>query len=439
MSRIKTLILGAAGRDFHVFNTVYRDNPDYEIVAFTATQIPYINDRKYPAGLAGKLYPKGIPIFDESELENLIKKYSIEQCIFAYSDISHETVMHLASRCNAVGSNFVLIGAEKTMVKSKKPVISVCAIRTGSGKSQTSRAICASLKKLGKKVVAVRHPMPYGDLVKQAVQRFATYGDMVKQKCTIEEMEEYEPYTSRGMVVYAGVDYEKILREAEKEADIIIWDGGNNDIPFYKSDLQIVVFDPLRAGHELKYHPGETNARMCDVAVINKEDSAKKEDIDLVKKNIRAMAPKAIIIDADSPLTVSNSEIIKGKKVLVIEDGPTLTHGGMKIGAGTVAAKQFNAIPIDPKSYAVGTIKETFEKYPEIGILLPAIGYSGQQIKDLEETINKVPCDAVIIGTPIDLSRLIKIKKPTVRVEYDLKETSKPTLEDIIKKKFGFK
>ena len=437
MARIKTIIIGAAGRDFHNFNTVYRDNENYDVLAFTATQIPYINDRKYPAELAGKLYPKGIPIYDESELESLIKKYKVEQCVFSYSDVSHETVMHLASRCNAAGSDFVLISAEKTMVKSTKPVIAVCAIRTGSGKSQTSRAICASLKKMGKKVVAVRHPMPYGDLVKQAVQRFATYEDMKKHKCTIEEMEEYEPYTSRGMVIYAGVDYEKILRQAEKEADIIIWDGGNNDTSFYKPDMYVVVFDPLRAGHELKYHPGEINARMCDVAVINKEDSAKKEDIELVKKNIKQMAPKAIVIDAESPLLVSNPELIKGKKVLVIEDGPTLTHGGMKIGAGIVAAKQFNATPVDPRNYAVGTIKETFEKYPGIGILLPAMGYSDQQIKDLEETINKVPCDAVIIGTPIDLTKLVKIKKPVVRVEYNLKEISKPTLEELLKKKFS--
>jgi len=434
LARIKTIIIGAAGRDFHNFNTVYRDNENYDVLAFTATQIPYINDRKYPAELAGKLYPKGIPIYDESELESLIKKYKVEQCVFSYSDVSHETVMHLASRCNAAGSDFVLISAEKTMVKSTKPVIAVCAIRTGSGKSQTSRAICASLKKMGKKVVAVRHPMPYGDLVKQAVQRFATYEDMKKHKCTIEEMEEYEPYTSRGMVIYAGVDYEKILRQAEKEADIIIWDGGNNDTSFYKPDMYVVVFDPLRAGHELKYHPGEINARMCDVAVINKEDSAKKEDIELVKKNIKQMAPKAIVIDAESPLLVSNPELIKGKKVLVIEDGPTLTHGGMKIGAGIVAAKQFNATPVDPRNYAVGTIKETFEKYPGIGILLPAMGYSDQQIKDLEETINKVPCDAVIIGTPIDLTKLVKIKKPVVRVEYNLKEISKPTLEELLKK-----
>jgi len=437
LARIKTIIIGAAGRDFHNFNTVYRDNENYDVLAFTATQIPYINDRKYPAELAGKLYPKGIPIYDESELESLIKKYKVEQCVFSYSDVSHETVMHLASRCNAAGSDFVLISAEKTMVKSTKPVIAVCAIRTGSGKSQTSRAICASLKKMGKKVVAVRHPMPYGDLVKQAVQRFATYEDMKKHKCTIEEMEEYEPYTSRGMVIYAGVDYEKILRQAEKEADIIIWDGGNNDTSFYKPDMYVVVFDPLRAGHELKYHPGEINARMCDVAVINKEDSAKKEDIELVKKNIKQMAPKAIVIDAESPLLVSNPELIKGKKVLVIEDGPTLTHGGMKIGAGIVAAKQFNATPVDPRNYAVGTIKETFEKYPGIGILLPAMGYSDQQIKDLEETINKVPCDAVIIGTPIDLTKLVKIKKPVVRVEYNLKEISKPTLEELLKKKFS--
>jgi len=437
LARIKTIIIGAAGRDFHNFNTVYRDNENYDVLAFTATQIPYINDRKYPAELAGKLYPKGIPIYDESELESLIKKYKVEQCVFSYSDVSHETVMHLASRCNAAGSDFVLISAEKTMVKSTKPVIAVCAIRTGSGKSQTSRAICASLKKMGKKVVAVRHPMPYGDLVKQAVQRFATYEDMKKHKCTIEEMEEYEPYTSRGMVIYAGVDYEKILRQAEKEADIIIWDGGNNDTSFYKPDMYVVVFDPLRAGHELKYHPGEINARMCDVAVINKEDSAKKEDIELVKKNIKQMAPKAIVIDAESPLLVSNPELIKGKKVLVIEDGPTLTHGGMKIGAGIVAAKQFNATPVDPRNYAVGTIKETFEKYPGIGILLPAMGYSDQQIKDLEETINKVPCDAVIIGTPIDLTKLVKIKKPAVRVEYNLKEISKPTLEELLKKKFS--
>lgn len=438
--RKKVIILGAAGRDFHVFNTVYRNRKACCVIAFTATQIPNIAGRKYPAKLAGKLYPKGIPIYAEDYLEKLIQKHSVNECVFAYSDVSHEQVMHLCSRCNATGADFVLTGTRETMLKSKKPVIAVCAVRTGSGKGPTSRRICEILKKIGKKVVVIRHPMPYGDIAKQEVQRFSSYEDLIKHKCTIEEMEEYEPYTSRGIVVFAGVDYEKILRKAEKEADVIIWDGGNNDTPFIKPDLHITVFDPLRAGHELKYHPGETNARMCDIAIINKENSAKKEDIELVKKNIKQLNSTAIVIDADSPLTIDKPELIQGKHVLVIEDGPTLTHGGMHTGAGTIIAQKYNAVPVDARKYAVGTIKETFEKYSHIpSSILPAMGYSKQQIKDLERTINAVKCDTVIVGTPIDLTNIIKINKPVARVHYELKEKSKLDLEKIIYKKFNIK
>lgn len=427
------IILGAAGRDFSVFNYFYRNNSDYEVVAFTATQIPDIAGRKYPAELAGELYPEGIPIFPEEELSELIKKHKVDEVVFAYSDVPHEYVMHKAAEANAAGADFLVSGKQKSMIKSTKPVIAVCATRTGCGKSQTSRRVYKILQSLGKKVVAIRHPMPYGDLAKQAVQRFATYEDMKKHECTIEEMEEYESYVNDGLVIYAGVDYEAILREAEKEADIILWDGGNNDTPFYEPDLHITVFDPLRAGHELKYYPGETNARMCSIAVINKEDSAKKEDIETVKANIKQLNPSAKIIDAESKLIIENEEAVKGKKVLVVEDGPTLTHGEMFTGAGTVAAEKLGAEPIDVRDFAVGTIKETFEKYPNIPKVLPAMGYSDQQIKDLEETINAADCDAAVIGTPIDLGKIININKPFARVKYELKETSKPDLEEILK------
>ena len=431
--KIRVLIMGAAGRDFHNFNTCFRDNPQYEVVAFTATQIPDIADKKYPRELAGKLYPKGIPIYDECELEKLIDKLKVDQVVFAYSDVPHEVVMHKASRVLAKGADFRLMGPDATMVQSTKPVVSVCAVRTGCGKSQTSRAVVKALQKLGKKVVAIRHPMPYGDLAQQKVQRFATIEDMKKHKCTIEEMEEYEPHIAKGVVVYAGVDYEAILREAEKEADVILWDGGNNDFSFYKSDLEIVVVDPHRAGHETAYHPGEVNFRRADVIIINKIDTADLEGIEEVRQAIRETNPDATVIDAASPLFVENYKAIQGKRVLVVEDGPTLTHGEMGYGAGVIAALKYGAAElIDPKPYAVGKLKETFAKYPDVEDLLPAMGYGGQQVKDLETTINKTPCDLVVIGTPIDLRRVCKIKHPTVRVEYELQEIGAPDLADVL-------
>ncbi len=432
----KVLIMGAAGRDFHNFNVYYRDNKDYEVVAFTATQIPDIDGRKYPAELAGGLYPEGIPIYAESDLVKLIKENNIDQVVFSYSDVPHEVVMHKASLVNAVGAEFILLGARQTQVKTEKPLVTICATRTGCGKSQTTRAVVKALKAKGKKVVSIRHPMPYGDLVAQKVQRFAELEDLKKHKCTIEEMEEYEPHIAMGSVIYAGVDYEAILREAEKEADVIIWDGGNNDISFYCSDkmVNIVVVDPHRPGHEVSYHPGETNLNLADVVVINKIDSADMDDILEVRDNIREINPDAIVIDGASPLTVDKPELIKGKNVLVVEDGPTLTHGEMTYGAGVVAAEKYGCADlVDPREWAVGTIDETFVKYPEIGILLPAMGYGEQQVKDLEETINAVECDAVVIATPIDLNRVCKIDKPTVRVSYDLQEIGKPTIADVLK------
>jgi len=437
MHKIKTIIMGAAGRDFHNFNTVYRDNETYDVVAFTATQIPNIHGRKYPAVLAGKLYPNGIPIFEESELEQLIKKHNIDEVVFSYSDVSNNYVMDKASFVMSVGAHFKFLGAHDTMIESTKPVIAVVAVRTGSGKSQTSRKVAGLLHAMGKKVVAVRHPMPYGDLTKQICQRFATVEDMKKHDCTIEEMEEYEPHITSGTIIYAGVDYETILREAEKEADVIIWDGGNNDMSFYKPNLTICVADPHRPGHELSYYPGANNIRLADVVVINKVDSADRKNVDIVRENIRKVNNDAIIVEGASPITVENSSIIEGKKVLVIEDGPTLTHGEMKFGAGVLAAQKFGASEIiDPRPYAVASIAETFQKYPGIGILLPAMGYGEKQLKDLEKTINKVPCDAVIIGTPIDLSRIIKIEKPSTRVRYDLEEITKPNLAEILKNFF---
>lgn len=434
MSKVKTIIMGAAGRDFHNFNLIYRDNAKYEVVAFTATQIPDIEGRQYPAELAGKLYPLGIPIYDESVLEKLVEEHNIEEVVFSYSDIAHEDVMHKASKVIAWGAHFKILGGQPSMVKSTKPVIAVGAVRTGCGKSQTTRRVAEILKNAGLKVVAIRHPMPYGDLAKQKVQRYATLDDLQKHKCTIEEMEEYEPHITTGTIIYSGVDYEAIVREAEKEADIILWDGGNNDMPFYKPDLNIVVVDPHRPGHERLYYPGETNLLMADVVVINKIDTANAADVELVRNNIREVNPKAIIIDAASPITVENSALIEGKSALVVEDGPTLTHGEMKYGAGMVAAEKFGAAEVvDPRPFTMGSITETFEKYPEIGELLPAMGYGDQQVKDLEKTIANTKCDVVIIGTPIDLRRVIDVKQPSVRVTYDLQEIGHPNLVDVLK------
>lgn len=436
MSKRNVIIMGAAGRDFHNFNVYFRDNEDYNVVAFTATQIPNIDDRKYPAELAGKLYPDGIKIYPEADLVKLIKENDVHEVVFSYSDVQFDYVMTKASIVNAAGVSFRLMGAEETMVKSTKPVVSVLAVRTGCGKSQTSRKIVKLLTEAGKKVVAIRHPMPYGDLVKQKVQRFATLGDLKKHECTIEEIEEYEPHIALGGIIYAGVDYEAILREAEKEADVILWDGGNNDTSFYKADVTFTVADPHRPGHELYYYPGNTSLRMADAVVINKIDSAAGEDILEVIDNVRHENPEATIIEAASPLFVDKPEVIKGKRVLVVEDGPTLTHGEMQYGAGTVAAEKMGAAEIvDPRPYTVKSITETYEKYPNIGILLPAMGYGEQQMKDLEETINKVDCDSVVIGTPIDLGRILKINKPSTRVQYELQEIGTNTLELVLKEK----
>jgi predicted GTPase len=437
MKKRNIIIIGAAGRDFHNFNTYYRHNELYNVVAFTAAQIPDIDDRKYPKELAGPLYPEGIPIYPQDKLPQLIKDLEVDECIFAYSDISYQGVMGISAIVNAAGADFTLLGPKNTSLKSTKPVISVCAVRTGSGKSQTSRKVIEILMENGLKVVAVRHPMPYGDLVAQRVQRFATVEDLKKHHCTIEEMEEYEPHVARGNIIYAGVDYEDILRAAENDpdgCDVILWDGGNNDFPFYRPDLAITVVDPHRPGHELSYYPGEVSLRMADVAVINKVDSARPEAIAIVEENTKKINPNAIIIKAESQITVDNPEIIKGKRVLVVEDGPTLTHGEMKIGAGTVAAERFGAKElVDPRPYTVGKLKDTFNIYPHIGTLLPAMGYGEQQLKDLEETINNTDCDAVIIGTPVDLNRIITINKPSTRVHYELNEITQPNLKDILK------
>jgi len=437
-NRKRIIIMGAAGRDFHNFNTLYRDNNDVEVVAFTATQIPDIFGRKYPASLAGKLYPKGIPIYDEKKLLDLIAKHRIDEVVFSYSDVPYQYIMEKAAYVNAAGARFAVEGGAPTMIKSTKPVVAVCAVRTGCGKSQTTRAVAKVLQDMGKKVVAIRHPMPYGDLAKQACQRFATLKDLVKHKCTIEEREEYEPHIVNGVIVYAGVDYEMIIREAEKEADVILWDGGNNDMSFYKPDLTITVVDPHRPGHEISYYPGQQNLLMADVVVINKIDSADPEDVAEVRSNIRNYNPKAIIIEAASPVMVEDYQKIKGKRVLVVEDGPTLTHGEMPYGAGIVAAEKYGAIEfVDPRPYTVNSITDTFKKYPEIGTLLPAMGYSPQQVKDLETTINKTKCDLVVIATPIDLTRLIKINKPSVRVFYSLQEIGSPDLAGVLKDYFG--
>ncbi|HHT68542.1 MAG TPA: GTPase [Firmicutes bacterium] len=436
MSKINVIIIGAAGRDFHNFNTYYRDNEKYNVVAFTATQIPDIHGRQYPPELAGKLYPNGIPIYEQAELENLIKKHNVDDCVFAFSDIHYVDLMNLSSIVNAAGATFTLLGPKHTMIKSKKPVVAVCATRTGTGKSQTSRTVAEYLMKQGLKVVAIRHPMPYGDLAAQKVQRYSTIDDLAKHKCTIEEMEEYEPHIERGNVIYSGVDYQAILNEAENDpegCDVILWDGGNNDFPFYQPDLMITVADPHRAGHELTYYPGEVNMRIADVIVINKMDSASPEGIETVRNSIRKVNPNAIVVDGASPIRVDNAELIRGKRVLIVEDGPTLTHGDMKLGAGTIAAQKFGAAEIvNPRDKAVGKLKETYEIYPHIGDLLPAMGYSDQQRADLEATIANVDCDSVIIGTPIDLNRIVKIKQPNTRVYYDLQEIGSPNLSEVL-------
>ena len=430
------IIIGAAGRDFHNFNTYYRGNDSYNVVAFTAAQIPDIDGRKYPTELAGDLYPDGIPIYAEEDLPNLIEDFNVDDCVFSYSDVPYERVMSVSALVNASGANFMLLGPADTMVKSTKPLIAVGAVRTGCGKSQTSRRILELLMEKGLKVVAIRHPMPYGNLVEQRVQRFATIDDLHKHKCTVEEMEEYEPHVVRGDVIYAGVDYEDILHAAENDpdgCDVVLWDGGNNDFPFYKPDLNITVVDPHRPGHELRYYPGEVTLRLSDVVVINKMYTADPEGIQTVRESIAKVAPKAIVVDAASPIKVDDPSLIRGKRVLVVEDGPTLTHGEMKIGAGTVAARKFGAAEmVDPRPYTVGKLSETFEIYPNIGTLLPAMGYSEEQLKDLETTINNTDCDSVVIGTPIDLNRLIKIKKPNTRVHYDLQEIGQPDLKEII-------
>lgn len=436
-SPVRVIIMGAAGRDFHNFNVFFRGNKGYRVTAFTATQIPGIEGRTYPRELAGRQYPKGIPIYPEERLLELIKKDRVDEVVFAYSDVSHEYVMHKASVVLAAGPDFRLMGGRTTMLKSKKPVVSVCAVRTGSGKSQTSRAVSRILQARGYRVVAVRHPMPYGDLKEQACQRFGTLEDLNKHHCTIEEREEYEAYVVNGMVIYAGVDYEQILREAEKEADIILWDGGNNDLPFYKPDLHIVVADPYRPGHELKYHPGEANVRMADVVVINKVNTADPKDVEVVKKNIEELNPKAIIVEGASIIKVDNEELVRGKKVLVIEDGPTVTHGGMSIGAGVIAAKTFGASEIvDPRPYALGSIREAYKKYPHMTSILPALGYGDAQVRELEKTINAIPCDLVVIGTPIDLRNVLTLNKPAVRAKYELQEQGSPNLREILNQRY---
>lgn len=436
--RQRILIMGAAGRDFHNFNMAFRDDDAVEVVAFTATQIPDIEGRLYPPELAGPLYPKGVAIYAETDLDQLIREHDVDEVIFAYSDVSHETVMHKASQVLAAGADFRLMGGKSTMLRASQPVVAVCAVRTGSGKSQTTRKVCDELRAMGKRVVAVRHPMPYGNLVSQAVQRFGSHEDLDRHQCTIEEREEYEPHLDRGIVVYAGVDYAAILRQAEQEADVIVWDGGNNDLPFFKPDLHIVVVDPHRPTHGTTYHPGETNLRSADVVVINKVDTADLQHIATARDGVYAVNPDAVIVEAASPIFVDHPEAIRGKDVLVIEDGPTLTHGEMTYGAGVVAARRFGAAQIiDPRPWAVGSIAETFKAYPDTGPLLPAMGYGEQQIRDLSETINNVPCDLVIIATPIDLTRVATIHRPAERVRYELQEIGRPTLAEILKERFG--
>jgi len=433
MQKIKVVIMGAAGRDFHNFNVYFRNNIAYEVVAFTATQIPGIESRIYPPELSGPNYPRGIPIYPEEELPRLIREHNIDQVIFAYSDVSHEYVMHKASIALACGADFRLMGPKTTMLKAKVPVVSVGAVRTGSGKSQTSRQVAKILKNKGLRVVVIRHPMPYGDLRRQIWQRFASYEDLDKHECTIEEREEYEPHIDNSIIVYAGVDYEKILREAEKEADIIVWDGGNNDLPFYKPDLHIVVADPHRVGHEITYHPGEANLRMANVVIINKVDTADPKNVKQVKENIKMVNPKAVVLDASSPITIDKPELITGKRALIIEDGPTLTHGYMPYGAATIIAQKLEPSEIvNPKPYSIGSIKEAYKKYSHLGALLPALGYGEKQIAELKETIDRVPCDVVVIGTPIDLRRVMTINKPTARVKYELQVLGPVSLEQTL-------
>ncbi|HIB31780.1 MAG TPA: GTPase [Candidatus Marinimicrobia bacterium] len=433
MPKLNVIIMGAAGRDFHNFNTYYRNNDLYQVVAFTATQIPNIEGRLYPPKLAGELYPEGIPIHDEGELINLIQSNHVDEVVFSYSDIQHEDVMHLGSMVNAAGADFKMMGMTHTAIKSTKPVIGICAVRTGCGKSQTTRRVSEIFKNAGKKVAVIRHPMPYGDLGIQAVQRFSSLDDLKKHNCTIEEMEEYEPHINRGTIVYAGVDYEAIIRKAEQEADIILWDGGNNDMPFYKTDLLLVVADPHRSGHETQYYPGETNLRLADVVIINKIRTADPGNVEKLRSSISQVNPKATVVDAASPVTVEDPDVIAGKRVLVVEDGPTLTHGDMKYGAGVVAAKQCGAAGlVDPRPFAKGSIAETFDHYPDIGTLLPAMGYGDDQVRDLEDTINSADCEAVVIGTPIDLRRIVDIKHPSTRVTYELEEIGEHTLDDIL-------
>ena len=436
MARERVLIMGAAGRDFHNFNVVFRNNARYQVVAFTATQIPNIEGRVYPPALAGPLYPEGIPIYPEADLERLIRELHVDTVVFAYSDVSHEYVMHRASRALAAGADFMLLGPHRTMLSSRKPVIAVCAARTGSGKSQTTRYVSDILRHMGLKVAVVRHPMPYGDLTQQVAQRFASYEDLDRYHCTIEEREEYEPHLDRGNVVFAGVDYARILAMAEEEADVILWDGGNNDLPFFRPDLHIVVVDPLRAGHETRYYPGESNVRMADVVVINKVDTASADQVRQVRENVRALNPAAVIVEAASPIFVEDPQSLRGKRVLVIEDGPTLTHGEMSFGAGVVAAQKFGARElVDPRPYAVGSIRETFAKYPHIGPLLPAMGYGEEQIAELEATINATPCDVVLVATPIDIRRVARIEHPTDRVRYELQVIGEPTLADLVRER----
>lgn len=438
MSPIRTLIMGAAGRDFHNFNVYYRDNPAYEVVAFTATQIPNIDGRRYPTELAGTQYPRGIPIFPESDLVKLIQEEKIDQVVFAYSDVNHNYVMSKASQVLAAGADFRLLGAHHTQVKSTKPVVSIGAVRTGAGKSQTTRRVSLILRDMGYKVAAIRHPMPYGNLVAQTVERFAEYDDLEEFECTIEEREEYEPHLENGVIVYAGVDYERILRQAEQEVDIILWDGGNNDLPFYVSDYHIVVADPHRPGHERTYYPGQANVRAADAFVINKVDTADPESVIAVRESLRELNPNAVVVEAASPIFVEDPNAIRGARVLVVEDGPTLTHGEMAYGAGWVAARRFGAGEIvDPRPYAVGSIAATYAKYPNTGAVLPAMGYGDQMVNELEATINAADVDMVIIGTPIDLGRLLKINKPSQRVRYELQEIGQPTLADLLAAKFG--
>lgn len=434
MPRIKVIIMGAAGRDFHNFNVYFRDNKSYEVVAFTATQIPGIEDKRYPPELAGKLYPEGIQIFSEEELPDLIKKYDVSQVIMAYSDISHEEVMHKASLVLSCGADFRLMGTKNTMIKTTVPLISICAVRTGSGKSQTTRKVASILRAKGRRVVVIRHPMPYGDLVKQTIQRFETLEDLDKHDCTIEEREEYEPHINQGTVVYAGIDYGRILKEAEKDADVIIWDGGNNDFSFFKPNLQIVVMDPHRPNHEIKYHPGETNFRMADILIINKIGTATREDVNILRNNIENINPDAVVIEAESTISVDDPSMVRGKRVLVVEDGPSVTHGEMPYGAGEIAAEKFHAAEIiDPKIHAVGSIMKTFEKYPHLEKILPAMGYTDDQIDELEQTINACDCDVVLAGTPIDLAKIVNVNKPVIRVKYELQEMGEPNLETILK------